>query len=64
MTDDIAKLIEAARKIIPSEEQREEHRRSFVFGNTAIENALITRDMVDREAEKLARERNERSSAA
>lgn len=62
MTDDLAKLIEAARQIVPSEKQRDEHRRSFVFGNTAIENELITREMVDREADKLARERDARSA--
>ena len=39
---------------------REEQRRSFAFGNTAFENELITREMVDREAEKLAREADER----
>lgn len=38
----------------PSAEQREEQRRSFAYGNTAFENDRITRDMIDREAEKLA----------
>lgn len=61
---DLTKLIEAAGKITPSDKQRDEHRRSFVFGNTAIENELITREMVDQEADRLAGERNERSSAS
>lgn len=52
-------LIEAARKAEPSAEQREEQRRSFAYGNTAFENDRITREMVDREAEKLAREAEE-----
>ena len=63
MTEDLLKLIEAARKIAPSPAQRDEHRRSFVFGNTAIENDLITREMVDREAEKLAREPNDKTAS-
>jgi len=37
-----------------SPEEKEAQRRSFAFGNTAFENPLITREMIDREAEKLA----------
>ncbi len=59
MTNFLKKLLEAARTAVPSPEHREEQRRSFVFGNTAFENELITREMVDREAEKLARERDD-----
>jgi hypothetical protein len=57
MTDALKKLIEAARSANPSPEHREEQRRSFVYGNTHFENALITREMVDREAEKLAKDK-------
>jgi hypothetical protein len=60
MTDALKKLLEAARKAVTTPEQREKQRRSFAFGNTAFENRLITRDMVDRQAEKLAREADER----
>jgi hypothetical protein len=56
MTDALKKLLEAAKAAQPSAEHRELQRRSFVYGNTAFENELITREMVDREAEKLARE--------
>ncbi|MBH5402290.1 hypothetical protein HZZ13_31540 [Bradyrhizobium sp. CNPSo 4010] len=56
MTEALKKLIEAAKSANPSPEHREEQRRSFVYGNTHFENALITREMVDREAEKLAKE--------
>jgi hypothetical protein len=49
-------LLEAAKTAKPSAEHLEQQRRSFVFGNTALENELITREMVDRQAEKLARE--------
>ncbi len=60
MTEVLKSLLEAARKAEPTPEQREEQRRSFAFGNTAFENKLITREMVDRQAEQLAREVNER----
>ena len=60
MNDKLKELLEAAKRAKPSPEHREKQRRSFVYGNTAFENDLITREMVDREAEKLAREGNER----
>jgi hypothetical protein len=50
----IEELIEATRKITMTPEQAEEQRRSFAYGNTAIENDLITREMVDEAAERLA----------
>jgi hypothetical protein len=56
MTDVLKNLIEAAKMVKPTPEHREEQRRSFVYGNTHFENALITREMVDREAEKLAKD--------
>ena len=54
MTDAMKELLERARAVRPSPEQREEQRRSFAYGNTAFENPRITREMIDREAEKLA----------
>jgi tRNA G18 (ribose-2'-O)-methylase SpoU len=59
MNEKLKELLEAAKRAKPSKEHREKQRRSFVYGNTAIENSLITREMVEREAEKLAREANE-----
>jgi hypothetical protein len=53
MTDALKKLLDAAKTAKPSPEHREEQRRSFAYGNTHFENDLITREMVDREAEKL-----------
>ena len=50
-TESLSKLIEMARAVPVTDADREEQRRSFVFGNTAFENPLITREMVDREAE-------------
>lgn len=54
MAEELKALIEVARRVTPTAEQREEQRRSFAFGNTAFENKLITREMIDRQAEKLA----------
>lgn len=59
MIDALKKLLEAAKTAKPTPEQREEQRRSFVYGNTHFENELITREMVDREAEKLAKDKND-----
>ncbi len=56
MTDALKKLLEAAETAKPTPEHREQQRRSFVYGNTHFENELITREMVDREAEKLAKD--------
>jgi hypothetical protein len=55
-------LIEAARKASPSPQQQEEQRRSFAYGNTAFENVLITREMIDAQAEAIARERDQQRS--
>ena len=54
MTNDLQRLIEAAKLVRPSAEHREEQRRSFAFGNTAFENSRITREKVNVQAEKLA----------
>lgn len=59
----IEKLMAAARAAKPTAADREEMRRSFAYGNTTIENDNITREMIDREAEKLEREENERRPA-
>jgi hypothetical protein len=60
VTDALKTLLDAAKKANPTPEHREEQRRSFAFGNTAFENSLITREMVDQQAEQLARERDEK----
>lgn len=56
MPNSLSRLIEMAKAVRVSEKQREEQRRSFVYGNTAFENEEITRDMVDRQAEERATE--------
>jgi hypothetical protein len=47
MDKSISKLIELAKEVKVTDELRREQRRSFVFGNTAFENADITRELVD-----------------
>lgn len=58
MSNELQQLLEAARLHHYTLEEKEEHRRSFAFGNTNIENSRITREIIDREAEKLAREKS------
>ncbi len=53
MTDNLKELVEKAKRVEASPEQKEEQRRSFAYGNTNIENPRITRQTVDQEAEKL-----------
>jgi hypothetical protein len=47
MTKSLEELIEKARFIPVSREDHVEQRRSFAYGNTAIENPNITREMVE-----------------
>ncbi len=49
----LSQLIELARAARIDAAQRDEQRRSFVYGNTAIENEKITRSMVDNAAESM-----------
>ena len=55
MTKHLENLLEAAKKAIPTQQEKEEQRRSFAYGNTKIENDLITREMVNQVAEELKR---------
>jgi hypothetical protein len=53
MPNNLSRLIEMAKAVKVNEAQKEEQRRSFVYGNTAVENDQITREMVNRQAEAL-----------
>ena len=53
MPEDLDKLVELARQVTTTGVQREIQRRSFAFGNTHFENPIITREMVDQQAEEL-----------
>ncbi len=56
MTSKLAALLERARSVIMTPEQREQQRRSFAYGNTKIENDLITREMIEEAANAERRE--------
>ncbi len=44
---DLNLLIERARHIEMTPREREQQRRSFAYGNANIENAAVTREVVD-----------------
>ena len=46
MTEKLRLLLEAARQRDVSPEERQAQRISFAYGNTAIENPRVTREMV------------------
>lgn len=54
MNEALRTLINASRAAAMSPDEREAQRRSFAYGNTHFENPLITREMVDRAAERLS----------
>jgi hypothetical protein len=55
MSEELQKLIDAAKKVEMTAAQLEEQRRSFAFGNANIENSRVTRETVDKAAELLSR---------
>lgn len=46
MTEELAKLVEAARQRPFPEEEREAQRRSFAYGNAKVENDRVTMEMI------------------
>lgn len=56
----LEELVEAGRKVQMTEQDREAQRRSFVYGNTKIENDLITRETVEEAARQVNDERGKR----
>ncbi|MEJ0024665.1 MAG: hypothetical protein WDN01_01450 [Rhizomicrobium sp.] len=50
---ELDRLIELARNIKMTPSETEAQRKSFAYGNAAFENPLITKEMVEQEAEKL-----------
>lgn len=59
MTKHLDNLLEAAKDVVLTPEEKEQQRRSFAYGNTAIENPRITREMVDRAADSLGKPQEE-----
>ena len=54
MSDELKQMLERAKAVRMTPEQREEQRRSFAYGNAKIENEFVTREMVDQAAEEYA----------
>ena len=50
---DLSKLIEESKRVSTTEEDKEEQRRSFAYGNANIENEHVTRQTIDEAAEAL-----------
>jgi hypothetical protein len=55
MSEHLQKLIDASRGRAMSDSEKEAQRRSFAYGNAHIENARITKAMVNEAADKLAK---------
>jgi hypothetical protein len=53
MSEELEKLLAAAKGHLLGLTEKEEQRRSFAYGNANIENARVTREMVDEQAELL-----------
>jgi Fic family protein len=53
MDKNLERLIELSKDIEMTEEEQEEQRRSFAYGNARIENENITRASIDKAAEEL-----------
>lgn len=49
----LSRLVELAKGVHMNDEQRNEQRNSFVYGNTKIENINVTRELVDEIARSL-----------
>jgi hypothetical protein len=62
MTTKLQELLEQAKNAVPTQEEKEEQRRSFAYGNTKIENPRITREMVDQAADALNKAKAQLSS--
>ena len=54
MSEELKRLLEVAKTVRMTPEQKEEQRRSFAYGNAKIENEFVTREMVDQAAEEFA----------
>lgn len=59
MSDKLQMLVEHAKLVKMTGDERERQRRGFAYGNTNIENERITRETVERAAAALAKEKSE-----
>jgi len=49
---ELEELLDMAKSVVMTPEQREEQRRSFAYGNAKISNPSVTREMIDLAAER------------
>jgi hypothetical protein len=56
MSEELEKLLAAAKRRPFGLTEKEEQRRSFAYGNTHIENDRITREMVNQQAALLEKD--------
>lgn len=59
---ELDRLLEQSRSLPMTEQQQEEQRISFAYGNTHFENERITKEMVTQEAASLRDRPNEREA--
>jgi len=59
MSKELQALLDVARNVQMTSDEREQQRRSFAYGNTRIENERITRATIDRAAKDLAEEKSD-----
>ncbi len=52
----LSRLVELAKGVHMTDEQRNEQRNSFVYGNTKIENGSVTRELVEEISRRVPRE--------
>ena len=57
MNESLKVLLQRARSVEMTPQEKERQRRSFAYGNAKIENDHVTREMIDEAAEKIARRR-------
>ncbi len=60
MTGELHTLIEKTKNLKMDDEQLCKQRRSFAYGNTHIENSMITREMIADADEKISKEKKVR----
>jgi hypothetical protein len=53
MSGELERLIEKAKSVPMTTEDKERQRRNFAYGNTAFENSRITRETIESEANAL-----------
>ncbi|NQT39640.1 MAG: hypothetical protein HQ581_19235 [Planctomycetes bacterium] len=59
---ELDRLLEQSRSLSMTEQQQEEQRISFAYGNTHFENDRITKEMVTKEAASLRDQPDEREA--